>query len=165
MSLVSPHQLLRDVFIESPRGPKRRWRKSALAYIVPALLAGAAGWRFGIESTSPEAILAALAILTGVTFAMAVTFWDRSVQARSDPNMATNAIRLRVIDHMKGHLIYTVVIGVLATGILMVVTLFLEASLPLPSWLAAIVAGTSIYEVTLVGAALVEFYRASYDLR
>ncbi|HLV05689.1 MAG TPA: hypothetical protein VKY79_14010, partial [Actinomycetaceae bacterium] len=85
--------------------------------------------------------------------------------ARHDPFTATNAERLKVIDHMKSHLIYTVIIGVLATGALLIVALFADPQTVLPNWLEAALAFLSVYEVVLVGAALVEFYRASYDLR
>lgn len=166
MSLVSPQQILHDVFLEDhPRRRRPALRWPSIAYLVLPLAAGVGGYVFGLATSAGGTILAALAILTGITFAMAVSFWDRSIDARHDPFSATNAERLTVIDHMKSHLIYTVFVGVVATGALLVVALFVEPTMELPPLLDGALAFLSVYEVVLVGAALIEFYRASYELR
>lgn len=172
MSPTAPQQLLRDQFssLDQPSGGLRRPRWLQISLTLPGLLMGLGLLVGGVDSIAVPALLTATSILTGLTFTMALKFWERSIDARSDPFLATDGPRLTLLDNMRTHLVWTVLVGVASTMWLVVMALLGEVAPP--SWfeLAPYVgcAGAGalvIYQVTLVGGALVQFYEASYSLR
>jgi hypothetical protein len=118
--------------------------------------------RPGTLSIGP--LLTATSILTGLTFTLALRFWERSVDARRDPLQARDGKRLTLLDRMKSHLVWTVIIGVLSTLILTLSALFVDPAC-VPTSVGVVTSFAVVYQISLVAGALLEFYRASYDLR
>ncbi len=162
MSLVSPLQLPRDVFARGPHGTHPNWLHVLLP--LPALGAVGAVVLLRPSAFPVAAMLTATSILTGLTFTMALRFWEKSIDARRDPNIASDGARLDLLDRMRAHLVWTVLIGVISTFVLALVAIFASpADVPVPIFASATF--LVVYQISLVGGALIEFYRASYDLR
>lgn len=164
MSVISARQVLADLTRLDQGTAHPRWNWAQGLYLGVALLAAAGVYVAAQPSLPVGPLLTATSILTGMTFTMALRFWDRSIEARRDPSYATNAARLNLVDRMKAHLIWTVVVGVSSTFVLALVALIVDTDATPPAT-AAVVGGLVIYEISLVAGALLEFYRASYDLR
>ncbi len=163
MSTVSAQQILKDTFLTESSNGHKRPQTLQLLYVVPgaAVAVAVALVRPPVFPTST--LLTATSILTGLTFTMALTFWKQSIDARRDPLFATDASRLNLLDRMRAHLVWTVFVGVVSTATMVVTAIFTSHAVPL----GVVMAGgfLAVYQITLVGGALLEFYRASYDLR
>jgi hypothetical protein len=116
-----------------------------------------------VRVAAAAGLLTATAILTGLTFTMAMRFWERSIDARSDPDYIADGRRLYILDKMRAHLVWTVLTGVTATGYLALSLVFSAAASPV--WSSAIMTFLVCYQVLLVGGALLRFYEMSYLLR
>lgn len=167
----TPLAVPRDQFLRSTSSVgRRRLRWGQLLLLVPGLLTGVAVWF--AQPPLPQlsaGVLPATAILTGFTFAMANTFWTKSVEARRDPRWAVDAQALDSIDDTRNHMIWTVAIGVLTVAILVIFALFgttvipgrIGAVLQVLTRLGEALAGALVlYLVTLVSAGLHLFNRA-----
>lgn len=163
MSLVSPHQIVLDLTsVETQRGRKPNWVE--VLYLGLGAGTGAAVFLAEPSRLNVAPLLTATSILTGLTFALALRFWERSIDARRDPFVATDAARLNLIDRLKAHLIWTVLVGVGSTLLLALIAIF-GRPYATPLAVTACAATLIVYQIVLVGGGLIEFYRASYDLR
>lgn len=172
MSLMPPSQLLRDQFTVTERTPavvrRPRWLQIWLA--VPAVTLGVLVGVLQVRHTTTGPLFLVTGILLGLTTNLALRFWERSVDARKDPVLAMDGQRLALLDRMRTHLVWTVVVGATSTIWLLVMAVLAET--PPPSWLSfapnvGVVGASSLvmYQITLVAGALLEFYEASYSLR
>lgn len=114
-------------------------------------------------------LLTATSILTGFTFGMATTFWNKSIDARRDPKWATGTDVLNLIDDARNHLIWTVFIGVASVAVLTLFSLFGHSTVSgwlvgPAAWASGIGTGLAaflvIYSITLVAASLCTFNAA-----
>lgn len=167
----TPLAVPRDQFLRvSSNVGRRRLRGGQLALVIPGALTGIGVWFANPSIVSVSSgLLAVTSILTGFTFAMANTFWAKSIEARRDPRWAVDSAALDVIDDSRTHMIWTVSIGVSAVAILTIFTLFGRTSVPggvgeflqLASRVGQALAGALVlYLLTLVIAALYFFNRA-----
>lgn len=128
-----------------------------------ALVAGFAVGR-SVELQSAALLLTATSILTGLTFSMTTTFWGKNIDARRDPKRALDAFTLDILDRNLNHLLWTVTVGVAATGVLAVAAIFSGTDGSAP-WVTGVAAFFLVYLVTLVGVALHRFTEAALLLR
>lgn len=159
MSLISPTRVLHDQFIQ-----QSRVKKVEFVWMLPAALVSGFALGRGVELQSAALLLTATSILTGLTFSMTTTFWSKNIDARRDPQRALDALTLNVLDRNLTHLLWTVSVGVTATGVLAVTAVF-TGTMGAPSWVTAICAFFIVYLVTLVGVALHRFTEAALLLR
>lgn len=147
-------------------GLSRRPRWGQFAMAAPALLLGLAAWRAGgTLTTSSAALLTATSILTGATFSMAVVFWNKSIDARRDPRLTVSSKVLSLLDRVRTHLIYTVMIGAGAVGLLVVNAIFGEHLKSFSGLLVAVTSGMVFYLITLFVASLRYFNQAFFVLK
>jgi hypothetical protein len=171
VTLAPAHQLLVDQFTEQPAGRgHRKFRRAQALLLLPALIVALLVVALHVEVSAVAPLLTATSIMTGLTFTMALRFWERSVDARRDPFLATDGERLALLDDMRTHLVWTVLVGVISTAWLALMVLFADTAPP--KWLsvgptlgAVGASALVIYLVTLVGGVLVQFYTAGYALR
>jgi hypothetical protein len=161
-----------DQFTRETHQPgHRRARRAQGFLLLPGLLVGALVWV--VEPTLTQVVgslLTATSIMTGFTFAMANTFWSKSIDARRDPKWAVDSQALDLIDNARTHMIWTVMVGVTATAMLLCYALFSTvsaASTPVPGLIdigarvgTALIGALAIYLVVLVAAALRTFNQA-----
>lgn len=121
---------------------RRSWGDLVLFFVVP-VLAGVATWWFGVKAPDADPLLAAVAVLTGLLFALIVLVFDRLVLEREKP--APTAGNDPVVDTWQ--LLANVSWAILASLVLLVVlftaTLFVKTDLP--PWLTALVAGLGLH--------------------
>lgn len=166
-----PLAVPRDQFTRH-RSPytRRSPRWGQLLLLIPGCLTGLAAWWVQPPMTQvASGLLTATSILTGFTFAMATTFWNKSIDARRDPRWATSADVLDLLDNARNHLIWTVFVGVISVAVLALFSLFGHSEVH--GWLADVMvlatrAGSAfagflvVYLITLVAAALKTFNEA-----
>ena len=152
MLTPSPIRLARDQFTSPTFGHHRSVRWGQVAALTPAVTLGLLAFLFGqpVQAAS-SGILAAMSILTGFTFAMSLAFWNKAIDARRDPRFAVDGGTLSLLDDMRNHLIFTVVVGCLVTGISLLQSVFTAPS-PGPELTSATLVGLSVYMLTLVVA-------------
>lgn len=167
----TPLAVPRDQFIRSTSSVGRRqFRWGQVVLLLPGLLTAAAAWvlRPSMPGVAPG-LLTVTSILTGFTFAMANTFWAKSIEARRDPRWAVDHQALDSIDTTRTHMMWTVAVGVATVAILTIFTLF--GAVVVPGHLGLVLqaisrigeaaaGGLVMYLICLVGVALYLFNRA-----
>jgi hypothetical protein len=166
MSQITPLQILRDHMSLEPGGEDRLPGQAALAAlsVLVALVAAGLVIHFHVRSTGLGALLTATSIMTGLSFSMALRFWEKSIDARSDPNIIFDDERRNVLDTMRTLLLWTVLSGVVSSAWLAGVVL-VAGSDPATTWASAVGAGAVSYQLTYVLRSLVALYSAAYTLR
>ncbi|MFC9786414.1 hypothetical protein [Rhodococcus sp. NPDC127528] len=70
------------------------------------------------------AILAAVAVFTGLIFNLAFHIFDKSLQIRRDPFQSADADAIQLVDELQANVNYTVLVGIILTGTLTGMLLF-----------------------------------------
>lgn len=167
----TPLAVPRDQFLrDSSNVGDRKFRWGQIALLAPGGVVGAAAWWVSPAIGSISAgLLTVTSILTGFTFAMANTFWARSIDARRDPRWAVDGQVLDTLDETRNHMVWTVAVGVVTVAILGLFTLFGstyvggvagEVFRAIGRVGAAVASGLVFYVITLVAVALYYFNRA-----
>lgn len=165
MSPITSLQLVRDHLSITPGSSRRSlsiWLEVGI--FGAAVVVGVVVWLLGIETTGAPALLTATSIMTGLTFTMAMRFWERSLDARSNPDLIFDKERKEVLDSMRTVLLWTVLAGVVSTGWLAAVAINV-GSQPLAAASTGISAGLVAYQMLYVLRSLLSLYWASYTLR
>lgn len=160
MSLISPLHVAAEQFVRD-----KRPRYGQLFWFVPGLITATAIVAQETRIMNAAFLLAATSIMAGMTFTMTMTFWNKSLEARRDPAKALQADVLTTIDDNLNHLVWTVMVGVSATGLFALVAMFADPVKGAPVAISAVCAGALLYLITLVGVALQRFAEAALTLR
>jgi hypothetical protein len=163
-SLISPLQIVRDQFLEERAGKNHLLLGRLLSFVPAAVVAAALLWR-DVQLLNAGWLLTATSILTGLTFSMTTTFWGKTIDARDDPKKALNARILGILDDNLHHLQWTVMVGVISTGVLALTSLFADPMKGAPAAVTAVCGALVVYLITLVGLALQRFAEAAVILR
>jgi hypothetical protein len=164
MSLLSPSRVVTEQFVRPSDGERRgRIRWSSVVALLPGVVTAGAAGLVHARMRDPGLFLAACAIVTGLMFSMATTFWSKSIEARRDSRYVWDGRALDTFDDNRNQLIWTVGVGIAVSACLALTALF--AIPPVPIWLTAIVGGSVIYLLTLTAIALKRFYEAFYLLK
>ena len=135
----------------------------AIAALMPSVVLAAAVLKWGTFELFPfGSLLTSTSILTGITFSQAVVLWNRSIDIRKDVNYAFDGKLLTIVDQQRALLTWTTLVGVAATGLLVVITVLPGTQ---GRWAFALVSAICLYQVILVGQGLLRFFRLSYLLR
>ncbi|OYO16603.1 hypothetical protein CGZ93_17740 [Enemella dayhoffiae] len=125
-----------------------------------------AAFRWGMKLDNVTGILTILAIVIGLCFSMAVTIWNKSIDARSTAGLATDGYALTVLDNTRTHLVFTVMYGVTLAAVTVLYQIF--AGVLSVFWgkvASAVIVGGSIYLLALVLQALGYFQRVFHVLK
>jgi hypothetical protein len=166
VSQITSLQLVRDHLANTPAlAPKRRALiAAALACALGAALVGIIVGQLGVRTNAIGALLTATSIMTGLTFTMALRFWERSIDARSNPDLIFDTERKAVLDTMRTLLLWTVLAGILSTTWLSGLAIFVGTGAAEP-YATGIAAGLIAYQLIYVLRSLLSLYWASYTLR
>lgn len=164
MTLLHPSRILRDQFTRPRDGKSGRRAPSWLQglWILLATGVGFSLWLGDVATVAVGALLTATSIMTGLTFTMAMRFWERRVDARSDPDIMFDLQRVNLLDAMSTHLLWTVVAGILSTAWLAGAALVSGSSVA--PWASGIAGGLFAYQLMLVLHGLVKLYSAATEL-
>lgn len=150
--------------LRQPQKARRRGIAAAFLCILFAVAAGVTVWLLAIETTALGALLTATSIMTGLTFTMAMRFWERSIDARSNPDLVFNTERLDTLDSMRTTLLWTVLAGLISTTWLAGAALSIGSNLS-AAWVSGVSAALVAYQLAYVFRSLISLYAASYSLR
>jgi hypothetical protein len=137
----------------------------SILQIIWLLLAGLFGVGYGLFATDADAgasILAANAVFTALSITMAMFFWPRAINIKSDAEFNLLDERHHVY-RLTTQLFWTVLVGIVATGLAVV-------QLVLPSggvWdvvgtvTSAASVGLTVYQVLLLGQSVFRLYAAT----
>lgn len=162
MTALSPTEIFRGQFTKSrPLHWKYvRWLEVGLFAV--ALVPGFLLFFLGVKTIAIGAILTATSIITGLTFTMAMRFWERRIDISSAKQTTGFLERKSLIDEMGTHLIWTVLVGVASTAwaafSAIVSGEYIEA------WATAICATLLTYQLVMVAEALLKLYTSSIEL-
>ena len=165
MSQITSLQIVRDHLSITPNAPKRAVNVALEASIVlVAATAGVVVWLLGIETRAAGVLLTATSIMTGLTFTMAMRFWERCLDARSNPDLIIDEERKQVLDSMRTILLWTVLAGILSTAWLAGLALVL-GDRAAAAWSTGLSAALVAYQLLYVLRSLISLYWSSYTLR
>jgi hypothetical protein len=166
MSQITSLQVVRDHLALTPGNESRRspslWIEAGILSL--SALVGVVVWLMGIETDAIGGLLTATSIMTGLTFTMAMRFWERSIDARSNPDLIFDEERKAVLDNMRTLLLWTVLAGMVSTTWLAGLAIFVGSG-AVSAWATGIAAGLVAYLLLYVLRSLLELYWASYTLR
>lgn len=124
---------------------KHRWtvvRDVLVLYGLPALV-GVGLFIARVRTQDVGALLAAVAVLTGLIFNLAFALFDKSLQIRRDPLLSANPDVMRLIDDLRSNVNYTVLVGVVLTAVLGCAAL-VKVDTP-PYWVAGAIGGLLLH--------------------
>lgn len=163
MTAVSILQVARDNFSRKPdtEGVIGLLRLQVSA-IASSVAVGVIVWLTGGTLPPSDALLTATAILTGITFTMALRFSERSIDSRRDPFTSIDGAALNFIDNMRSLLVWITGVGVCSTLVLALTTLYSQPIYPVVVFVAV---ALFVYTLLLVMASLYLLHVSTYQLR
>ncbi|WP_396290495.1 hypothetical protein [Curtobacterium sp. KT1] len=163
MNGVSVWQIVREQFwSEAPPVVARaglQW-----VQIVWLAISGAFGigsWLAGADFDATTAVLAANAIFTALGITMAMFFWPRAIDLKNDPQFKLADERWHVY-RLTTQLFFTVLVGIVATGVALFAALIPEHWLVLQVVINATAMGLTLYQVLLLAQCVFRLYAATY---
>lgn len=162
MTVLSPTEIFRGQFTKSRPVTfgTIRWQELGLFFL--SLVSGGVMLALQISTIAVGAVLTATSIITGLTFTMAMRFWERRVDITTAPQTAGYLQRKALVDELGTHLIWTVLVGVASTAWSAFSALVSGASLAV--WATAVCATLLTYQLLMVAEALLKLYTSSIEL-
>ncbi|SOC48543.1 hypothetical protein SAMN05660748_1239 [Blastococcus aggregatus] len=87
-------------------GRRDRLRAAAREYATPAVPA-ALVWIFGVRPQAVAELIAGLAALTALLFALLILVWQQGIQIRNDPRWRTTDPVVTMVDDLRANLTYS----------------------------------------------------------
>jgi len=115
-----------------------------------------------VSTIAVGAVLTATSIITGLTFTMAMRFWERRIDISMAPQTAGYLERKALVDELGTHLIWTVLVGVASTAWSAFGALVSGPNLAV--WATAVCAIFLSYQLLMVSEALLKLYTSSIEL-
>jgi hypothetical protein len=137
-----------------------RWPEIGL--FVFSLVPGGVIFWLQVSTIAVGAVLTATSIITGLTFTMAMRFWERRVDITTAPQTAGYLQRKTLVDELGTHLIWTVLVGVASTAWSAFGALVSGQNLAV--WATAACATLLSYQLLMVAEALLKLYTSSIEL-
>jgi hypothetical protein len=122
-------------------------------YAVPVAI-GVVAWAFGVKNLETGALLTAVAVLTGLIFNLSFSVFDKSLQIRNDPLLG-DPITIMLVEELRINVNYTVLVGIVLTGILSSASLFVYD--PLASATCGLIAAGMAHLLLMCGMILKRF--------
>ena len=163
MTSLSSTEILRGQFTHArmPFSLKNiRWGEIGLFGL--SLGIGAVLYFLNVSTIAVGAVLTATSIITGLTFTMAMRFWERRIEINSAPQTAGYLQRKELIELLGTHLIWTVFVGVLSTAWAAFAALVSGEDLAV--WATAVCATLLSYQLLMVAESLLKLYTSSIEL-
>ena len=162
MTVLNPTEIFRGQFTKARPLSWKSIRWPEIALFAVALLPGALMLWQDVRTIAVGAVLTATSIITGLTFTMAMRFWERRIDISSAKQTAGYLQRKTLVDEMGTHLIWTVLVGVASTAWAAFGALVSGANLE--PWATAVCATLLTYQLLMVAEALLKLYTSSIEL-
>lgn len=163
MTALRITEVFRGQFQKTRAG--KGWKNVRYFQVVLILISlglGILTYCFNIATKNIGDLLTASSIITGLTFAMAMMFWERRVAHGMEAQTTGYEDRNQIIVSVSIHLIWTVMVGVICTACLAYAALVSDSEV----WviLTSISAALLSYQFMLVAEALVKLYNSAIEL-
>jgi hypothetical protein len=162
MTVLNPTEIFRGQFVRTRTVSLATLRWAEIGLFSLSLLAGAAIFFLNVSTIAVGAVLTATSIITGLTFTMAMKFWEKRIDISSAPQTAGYLQRKEIVDELGTHLIWTVLVGVMSTTWAAFGALVSGQSLAV--WATAICATLLAYQLLMVAESLLKLYTSSIEL-
>jgi hypothetical protein len=114
VSILIKDQL--DTFVNERT--KKPWIPDYLAFFVLPIALGIVAFVFGFRFKTVDGILAGVAILTALLFALVIHVFTLGLRITDDPRIGTSSRTARLIDQLQANVQYSVLTGIAATVVL-----------------------------------------------
>lgn len=171
MNGVSVLRIVRDQFYsEAPESIARKGLEVLqLVWLAVSIAVGVGYGVFGSATDSGASVLAANAVFTALSVTMAMFFWPRAINLKSDPSFNRSDERWHVY-RLTTQLFWTVLVGILSTGLAVVqlaIPLVVDengvvATSMVGTIVQAVSVGLTIYQVLLLGQSVFRLYAATF---
>lgn len=158
--IVSDHYA---TLVNQPRSdgePTRNWADWVVQLVLPAALGGVA-WALGWRLNSVSDLLAGAAILTAFSFGLAVFAFD----ARASSRWTRESAAARLLDEFFSNVLYSVLVGLLLTILLVVGAATTSTSSPSSPVLTALTITIATHYVLVILVCLKRLRAAYRDLQ
>ena len=158
--IVSDHYA---TLVNQPRSggePTRNWTDWVVQLVLPAALGGVA-WVLGWRLNSVSDLLAGAAILTAFSFGLAVFAFE----ARASSRWTRESAAARLLDEFFSNVLYSVLVGLLLTILLVVGAATTSTSSPSSPVLTALTVTTATHYVLVILVCLKRLRAAYRDLQ
>lgn len=91
------------------------WVPDYLAFFVLPAASGAVAFAFHFRFAAVDGILAGVAILTGLLFALVIHVFTLGLRITDDPRIGARSRTSRLIDQLQSNVLYTVLVGIVTT--------------------------------------------------
>jgi hypothetical protein len=91
------------------------WVPDYLAFFVLPVTLGAVAFVTNFRFAEVDGILAGIAILTGLLFAMVIHVFSLGLRITDDPRIGTKSRTSRLIDQLQSNVLYAVLVGIVTT--------------------------------------------------
>jgi branched-subunit amino acid transport protein AzlD len=162
MTVLNPTEIFRGQFTKARPVSWKSLRWPEIALFGASLLPGALMLLLNVSTIAVGAVLTATSIITGLTFTMAMRFWERRVDISSAKQTAGYLQRKALVDELGTHLIWTVLVGVVSTAWAAFGALVSGPNLA--PWATAVCATLLTYQLLMVAEALLKLYTSSIEL-
>lgn len=163
MTVLNPTEIFWGQFTKSrPITSWRLIRWPEIGLFVLSLVPGGVLFWLQVSTIAVSAVLTATSIITGLTFTMAMKFWEKRIDITTAPQTAGYLQRKALVDELGTHLIWTVLVGVASTTWSAFGALVSGQSLAV--WATAVCATLLSYQLLMVGEALLKLYTSSIEL-
>jgi branched-subunit amino acid transport protein AzlD len=162
MTVLNPAEIFRGQFTKSRPVTFGSIRWPEIALFLLSLLPGALMLLLNVSTIAVGAVLTATSIITGLTFTMAMRFWERRIDISAAAQTAGYLKRKALVDELGTHLIWTVLVGVASTAWAAFSALVSGSSLA--PWATAVCAALLSYQLLMVAEALLKLYTSSIEL-
>lgn len=116
---------------------------------------------YGKPTIDVSAILSAVAVYTGLIFNLAFHVFDKSLSMRTNPFEQGDAKGIELVDDLFSNVNYTVVIGLVSTGVLICASLFEEPEwFPIGSQLTVGIVASLLAHMFLMSGMVIKRFRA-----
>lgn len=165
MNGVSLLQIVKEQFFSMapPSIARPGLARLQLVWVLVSALLAVAYALVASDADAGASILAANAVFTALSITMAMFFWPRAINIKSDPEFAAKDQRWHVY-RLTTQLFWTVLVGIVATG-LAVVQLVVPSGNPwetLSTITSSISVGLTVYQVLLLGQSVFRLYAATF---
>lgn len=94
---------------------RRPWIPDYLAFFVVPIAVGVASFLFHVRIRDADGILAGVAILTGLLFALIIHVFTLGLRITDDPRISDQSRTSRLVDQLQANVMYSVLAGIAAT--------------------------------------------------
>lgn len=163
MNGISIFRLVQDQFYSKapPAIARPGWDRVQIGWLIVSAIVGTVFVVSDPQGDVGAAVLAANAVFTALSVTMAMFFWPRAINVKSDKDFMGKDERWNVY-RLTTQLFWTVMVGILATGLAIAILVIPESWGIVGTVIGAISVALTAYQVLLLAQSVARLYAATY---